>query len=222
MEEAKEKGLFDSPYARNMTMGMARALMNAPKENDAAQAQIYQTQYSPYTGSGIGNPFAIKQTNMFDEALKGYFTGKMEENKDRREKKIWDMLKEKSSVNRAPATTVKAEKIETPIDIRNPEIVADEEVNYVIDRYDNSSADAILDRMSKDMLGTGATSPYAPTKTLNTEYIKSRDFLGNSTPVSPSYNAIEPLRMNNPAVDELKRKRYLAAQSSPYRSVAGQ
>lgn len=105
----KDKGLWeqftDSPAATYSALGLVNNLLGQPKRDAMAQAQIAQTQYSPYLGIQAGNPVSAMGNSAFSDAMRGYAAGRIEDQKMNKEKELMELLKGGRKSASTPATT---------------------------------------------------------------------------------------------------------------------
>lgn len=126
--EAKDNGssflsmLKDDPSSTMALLGSVRSLLNQPLELAQAQAQIAQTQWSPYVGGGPGNPFAVDRSNPLDAAIQGYTAGMIKEDADKRNEELLKALRGDDSPYKASVNTVDASRQPNSVSQVEPEL----------------------------------------------------------------------------------------------------
>lgn len=131
----------DNPSASMALLGGVQGLLNQPKELAQAQAQIAQTQWSPYVGGGPGNPFAVQGEDALSRAIKGYTSGAIMEDQDKRNQDLLDALRKDDSPYKKASESVDASRV--PNSVNEVEPVT--EVPQYLKR-NLSSEDTLVDR----------------------------------------------------------------------------
>lgn len=96
----------ENPMATMAGLGALKSFLNQPKERAAAQAQIAQTQWSPFLGIRPGDPMSVKQSSPFEAAVRGATAGYAKKKNDEYNQKVLDAIEDKASPYKKPSKPV--------------------------------------------------------------------------------------------------------------------